>query len=132
MVDWDKIGATDDQHLQQKWWSQAIGKKSLQNLLEGSSPRDQARLMEQQTGIGVSVMAATTSLHAHTKIQSDHYRLGLRWWLGKPLVSLDDPLAPVSCPGGCEAEVDEFGDHILCCKHNNFQLRHNDTQQAIA
>ena len=74
----ETIGVTDAQHNQQKWWSLAIGKKAILNLLEVCSVRDQNRLLEQQTGIGASFMAATPSHHAQTKISSDQYRIGLR------------------------------------------------------
>jgi hypothetical protein len=43
-------GATAD-HKRQKWWSEAIGRKRMERLLDFSSPRDQARLLEQANGV---------------------------------------------------------------------------------
>ena len=40
------------------------------------------------------------------------------------------PLCPQKCQG-CEAAVDDFGDHLLCCPRNNFALRHNALQEAL-
>jgi hypothetical protein len=63
-----------------------------------------------------------------TVIPTDEYRLGLKFWLGLPLV---DPAAPApSCPL-CRVVVDAHGDHLLCCKHNNYALRHNAVQDAF-
>ena len=76
-------------------------------------------------------MAATPSRHSQTKITSDHYRLGLRWWLGKKLVNFRHKEEPTLCPG-CDKEVDEYGDHLVCCSKNNFDERHRNTQLAIA
>ena len=127
----EKIGFTDDNHNQQKWWSQSVGKKTLLGLLDTVSPRDQARLLEQQGGVGASFMAATPAHHSRTKIPSDQYRLGLRWWLGKPLISLGGSADELKCPG-CQESLDPFGDHLLCCKRNNFQKRHMAVQLALA
>ena len=82
---WPNIEVTDNQQLQQRWWSEHIGKKEHTRLLDKVSPRDQARIMEQQNGIGGSFMAATPSRTALTKISSDQYSLGLRWRLGLQL-----------------------------------------------
>jgi hypothetical protein len=53
----------------------------------------------------------------------------MKWWLGIPL--LQDDSTAHSCPG-CTKAVDVFGDHLLCCGRNNFALRHNAVQEAIA
>ena len=54
------IGAHAD-HLQQKWWSEALGKQAMTRLLDSVSPRDQARLLEQATSIGSSFMSVPPS-----------------------------------------------------------------------
>ena len=59
----------------------------------------------------------------------DSYRVGLRWWLGLPLLK-EDLTHPVSCPG-CLVQVDCFGDHLLCCPRNNYTRRHQAVQEAI-
>jgi hypothetical protein len=96
------------------------------NLLDSVPHRDQARIMEQLNGIGNDWMAALPSQANHTIITSEDYILGVKWWLGLPLVSDTQQ----TCPG-CAAQVDSFGDHLMCCKRNNFALRHNSVQDAL-
>ena len=36
----------------------------------------------------------------------------------------------LKCPG-CNAAVDVFGDHLLCCKRNNFLDRHTALQEDL-
>ena len=71
-------------------------------------------------------MAINPSQAFRTIIPSSRYRLGLRWWLGVPVV-----LSEASCPG-CTAKVDVFGDHLLCCARINFQARHAAIQEGLA
>ena len=42
----------DPDHLQQKWWMGALSTAHQTSLLDQVSPHDQARLLEQQTGVG--------------------------------------------------------------------------------
>ena len=118
--------ATKD-HCQQKWWSEAIGRKVMETLLQTSSPRDQARLLEQATGVGSSFMSAPPSEALKTIFPSDSYRLTLQWWLGLAVMELEDGR---KCPGG-QSGVDEFGDHLLCCIRNNFSTRHGAMQERL-
>ena len=57
---------------------------------------------------------------------AEEYRLGLRWWLGAPLITETG----ARCPG-CGQSVDPHGDHFLCCPRNNFAPRHDAVQDAI-
>ena len=113
-------------HCQQRWWAEALGRASMTRLLDVVPPRDQARLLEQSNGVGGCFMAITPSQALRTIIPSSRYRLGLRWWLGVPVV-----LSEASCPG-CTAKVDAFGDHLLCCARINFQARHAAMQEGLA
>ena len=118
--------ATGD-HLQQRWWTDALGKRVMHELLDVVEPRDQVRLLEQATGVGHAFMAVQPSLPLHFSFPSDQYRVGLKWWLGLPLfVSSEGALCP-----GCSAPVDQFGDHLVCCKRNNFSRRHNAVQESL-
>ena len=65
----------------------------------------------------------------HSIIPSEVYPLGLKWWLGVPIVCADSD--GVECPG-CLKPVDLYGDHLLCCPRNNFNLRHAAVQEALA
>jgi hypothetical protein len=73
-------------------------------------------------------MRVPPSTALHTIILADEYRLALKWWLGMPLL---DVLSRVRCHG-CNQYLDIFGDHFLCCKHNNFTKRHQAVQEILA
>ena len=107
-----------------------MGKRQLLNLVDISPPRDQARLWEQQSGLGTAFMAVTPHPALQTTIASDTYRLGLKWWLGLPIMQAP-PGKPFLCPG-CSAQLDVFGDHLVCCRRTNFARQHCGVQQALA
>jgi hypothetical protein len=113
---------------QQKWWSDALGKAASLRLLDAVSARDQARLLEQSSGVGTGWMTVIPSAPLHTIISSEEYSLALKWWLGVSLLSPDDDAR--ICPG-CGRLSDQFGDHLLCCIRNNFSKRHNAVQDAL-
>jgi hypothetical protein len=112
----------------QRWWSTTLGTKLHHWLVDHASPRDQARLLEQRSGVGNSWMAALPSAGSGAIFSSEEYCLGLHWWLGVPLLAPSDEEA--LCPG-CEAVVDPAGDHFLCCPRINFAQRHDAVQDAI-
>ena len=118
--------ATGDS-LKHKWWSDTIGKSAANQLLDTVPPRDQARLLEQSSGIENCLMAVTPSNQLHTSINSATYRLGLKWWLGIPIVTGSN----ATCPG-CSAPVDIWRDHLLLCPRINYAKRHNAVQEALA
>ena len=125
----DALASADREYTRQKWWTEALGKKALATLLDAVGTRDQARLLEQQNGIGTAFMATAPSPALHTSIQSDLYRLGLKWWLGLPIVG--EAEGQLIC-GGCQQLADRFGDHLLCCRRNNFNNRHAAVQESLA
>jgi len=112
----ERLHHADPTHRQQSWWSAALGKKAMTKLLDATSPRDQCRLLEQSTGIGHAFMAVPPVASLGHTIPTHKYRLALKWWLGLPI--LTEPGLP-SCPG-CQAPLDQWGDHLLCCPRNNF------------
>jgi hypothetical protein len=120
-----KITMATKEQRSQKWWGQALGKSTTNRLLDVIPPRDQARLLEQSNGIGHHWMMAPPCDNTHTVIPPDEYVLGMKWWLGLPVLQRDSV-----CPG-CQERTDANGDHLLCCKHNNFANRHNAVQEAL-
>ena len=99
-------------------------------LMDIVGPRDQARLLEQQTGLGACFMKITPSTTIRSNLSSDQYRLGLKWWLGCKIIHEDDQ-NPAVCPG-CLSHVDPWGDHLLCCPRDNFSSRHRALQDSLA
>ena len=61
-------------------------------------------------------------------VRPEQYRLGLKWLLGVPVIASDCEGMP--CPA-CGNAVDVFGDHLLCCRRNNFYGRHFAVQEAL-
>ena len=123
----DFVRNADKEQRQQKWWSEAIGKKEMQDLLDKSSPRDQARLLEQVSGVGSAFMSVPPSEPLKTIFSPHDYRVALQWWLGLTIVDLEDG----ACCPGCGERLDEFGDHLLCCKRNNYCTRHAAIQDRV-
>ena len=93
------------------------------------SPRDQARILEQNNSFLGSFMSVAPSAAIRSIIPTSQYRLGLRWWLGCPLIEAAD--GALKCPG-CASTVDAWGDHLMCCKRNNFTHRHTALQEGVA
>ena len=123
------ISASSD-HYQQRWWGTLLGTHSFQGLVDAATARDQARLLEIRSGLGGTWMSALPSAASGAVFSSEEYCLGLRWWLGAPLLRPAAVGPAPACPG-CELPVDPEGDHFLCCRRNNFADRHNAVQDAI-
>ena len=62
------------------------------------------------------------------RIDPAEYRLGMKWLLGVPIVPID--CVGIPCPA-CGTSMDHFGDHLLCCRKNNFYGRHFAVQEAL-
>ena len=71
-------------------------------------------------------MTALPSPTSGATFTTEEYRMGLKWWLGAPLIAQTD----ARCPG-CGQQVDPEGDHFVCCARNNFATRHDAVQDAI-
>ena len=98
-------------------------------LLDTSTPRDQVRLLEQAKSVGHAFMAVPPNANLHFTLPSD--KTALRWWLGIPLNAPPDAGEVMKCPG-CTTDIDVFGDHLLCCRRNNFFTRHMAVQDTLA
>ena len=118
----------DKQATSQAWWSDKLYAARKRSLLSQSTARDAARLIAQGTGIRSYWMQVTPSDEGCNRIPQDEYRLGLRWALGLPVLSQEHDGA--SCPA-CGKSVDIFGDHLMCCRRNNFYGRHFAVQEAF-
>ena len=80
--------SADATHLQQKWWSASLGRRTMTRLLDMSTARDQARLLEEANSVGHAFMAVPPKANLYYTLPSDQYKTALRWWLGLPLNSL--------------------------------------------
>ena len=87
--------------------------------------RDISRISSQTNGFGATWMAARPSNANKTIIPPHYYKLSLKWWLGLPVCPPNTP-----CPF-CKEIMDVSGDHLVCCKHNNFTKRHSAIQNVL-
>ena len=70
----DRLLSADAQHLQQKWWSAALGKRVMARLLDTSTARDQARLLEESNSVGHAFMAVPPNANLYYTLPSDQYK----------------------------------------------------------
>ena len=121
-------------------------KQSVQQLL--STERHQAtfeRLKSQLSVRSHNLLLACSMPHASDwllappipglglGLQSDAFRTALKFRLGLPLFSEPFPCPALSSSGSaCDAQMDVFGDHALCC-HNGTSLvfRHNNIRDIL-
>ena len=114
----------------QSWWAEKVVSMSQKSLVNTMGPdgRDAVRLQQQLRGSGSGWMKAAPSAPLGAVIGNDDYQLGLRWWLGMHL--LPDLPADARCPR-CGQQIDPYGDHLMCCRNNNFAARHGALQSTI-
>jgi len=122
------IQGAEPEHRSQRWWSEQSDKLLLNAMSSTLPDRDQARLLEQQNGLTASWMRATPHPQLHTTISTEDYVLSLKWWLGMPIIH--QTKGATRCPG-CDAMVDAWGDHLVCCPRNNYASRHNAIQEVL-
>ena len=91
------LSTAEPQKWAQKFWGDAVGKATGLRLLEQLGPRDQARILEQSSGVGTSWMTVTPNATLHTLISSEEYSLALKWWLGTPIFPQEE--SERTCPG---------------------------------
>ena len=98
-------------------------------VLSGNTARDAARYALQAKGDGTGWMHVALHPALGTRMEHSEYQLGLRWWLGLPLSS--ESLSGVLYPRCHATPLDMFGDHLVCCRQNNFSARHGALQDAL-
>ena len=118
-------------HQQQRWWAEHVvdaRAEELRVLVQGTA-RDAARLALQCKGDGTGWMHVAPHPALGTVMGHGQYQLGLRWWLGLPLAP-DMPDGEM-CPKCHTTVLDPFGDHLMCCRQNNFSARHGALQDSL-
>ena len=132
LVDWARdptvIAVADREYAKQSWWGDRFDSARRSALTQSVESRNSARLESQSGGYGSAWMQVVPTDAGQGLIKAEDYRLGLRWVLGLPLLGQDKEGA--KCPA-CGACVDVFGDHLLCCRRNNFYGRHFAVQESF-
>ena len=135
VADWKRrpgtIPASNPQFFRQSWWSDRYTESAVRLLsaTANGNDRDTVRLACQLKGQGSGWMQAAPSVVSAAVITPPDYQLGLRWWLGMPL--LNDLPTAFPCPRCGAATCHPLGDHLVCCKHNNFTARHGAIQDCL-
>ena len=126
----DTIPTSHPRYTQQKWWTTLFQAAQRRDLVAtvANSARDLVRLNCQDKGVSSGWMKHPPHSATNSIVAPGDYQLGLRWWLGIPL--LQDLPDNTPCPR-CAATLDPFGDHLVCCKHNNFSARHGAVQECL-
>ena len=65
----ERLLSAEAQHLQPKWWSAGLGKRVMTRLLDTSSPRDEARLLEEANSDGHDFMAVPPNADVYYTLQ---------------------------------------------------------------
>ena len=74
----ERLLAAEPEHMQQKWWSAGLGRRAMTRILDCSTPRDQARILEQSNSVGHAFMAVPPNANLHFTMPSDQYKTVLR------------------------------------------------------
>ena len=127
-ADLSRVGCCQVEHTSQKWWTRQWGETKLRSLRKDATGRDSARLAAQSEGLGSAWMQVVHLDEGTGRIDPAEYRLGLKWLLGVPIIPADCVGTP--CPA-CATPMDHHGDHLLCCRKNNFYGRHFAVQEAL-
>ena len=120
--------SADKPHHSQAWWTEKCHESSRRILLATVEGRDASRLAAQGSGIGSFWMQVIPSDEGSNRIPRDEYRIALRWTLDLPMLGQAQDGA--TCPA-CHSQVDIYGDHLMCCRKNNFYGRHFAVQEAF-
>ena len=81
-----QMEGADATYVKSHWWTDNIYKHIQSILANAALGRDIPRLESQKTGQGTGWMAARPSTANRTSITPHLYRLGLKWWLGLPII----------------------------------------------
>ena len=122
------LASATDEHATQKWWAERVYDIQSQQLDSQGPARDRTRRMCQKGTVATGWLSVVPSRVRHTDIPDADFRLLLKWWLGLPILPTGAVL--LGCPL-CQASLDPFGDHFVCCEQNGCTKRHNAFRNAF-
>ena len=73
------------------------------------------------------MLLSTMCLPEDYSISSRAFTLLTRFRLGMPLDAVEHRVCP-----GCSCDMEEFGDHVICCKNMGIYARHNSLRNKFA
>ena len=119
----------ESHHFSQHWWSSIVSFHSRNRLVSSVSARDRLRLQHQLDPCSGGWLTPIPSVSLGLSFAPPEFQALLRWWLGLP--QRQSPRESDTCPR-CGDSMDPFGDDAVCCKLNNFYVRHNMVADAVS
>ena len=116
----------DPTHRKQQWWSDAVYSATSVSFQEALQGADAVRFASQCTPHAMAWASVVPAEALRTLIPATDFRCLLRFHLGVPLL----PSAGPQCPK-CDATLDAFGHHLVCCNRNGIVQRHGAVQDAV-
>ena len=105
--------------LTQKFLSNKIEHCQFRKLFDNSAPIDRARLLSISTPHASAWLSVTPSLSMGLHLEPSEFQVAIKWWLFIPVAQCQ------SC-SQCNAALDAYGHHALCCKlGGDVVSRHN-------
>ena len=89
--------------------------------------RDKCRLALQGPHTAAWLAEAPRAIEG-TELDHSDFRLALQWWLGVPILPVEDVGERCAQCSGC---LDAFGDHAVACLRNGIQKRHTNIQDWL-
>ena len=95
--------------LTQKFLSNKIEDCQFKKLFDNSTPNDRARLISFSSHHASAWLSVTPSPSMGLHLEPSEFQVVIKWWLGIPVAQGQ------SC-SQCNAALDAYGHHVLCCK----------------
>eukprot|EP00731_Ephydatia_muelleri_P019517 Em0012g342a len=93
--------------------------RNLEKLFDNSTPIDRARLLSISSPHASAWLSVTPSRSMGLHLEPSEFQVAIKWWLGIPVAQGQ------SC-SQCNAALDAYGHHALCCKlGGDVVSRHN-------
>eukprot|EP00731_Ephydatia_muelleri_P011679 Em0006g573a len=106
-------------NLNLKFLSNKIEDCQFKKLFDNSIPIDRAHLLSISSHHASAWLSVTPSLSMGLHLEPSEFQVAIKWWLGIPVAQGQ------SC-SQCNAALDAYGHHALCCKlGGNVVSRHN-------
>ena len=93
----------------QKFLSNKIEDSQFRKLLNNSTPIDRAHLLSISSHHASAWLSVTLSPSMDLHLEPSEFQVAIKWWLGIPVAQGQ------SC-SQCNAALDAYGHHALCCK----------------
>ena len=104
--------------LTQKFLSNKIEDCQFRKLFDKSTPFDRTHLLSISSPHASAWLSVTPSPSMGLHLEPSEFQVAIKWWLGIPVAQGQ------SC-SQCNAALDTYGHHALCCKLGGAFSRHN-------